>query len=428
MNADSDMRRWRRVWVVQEVFQKKTTVACGAKRLDLRAFTNLWKSFAQFDMESVRDVFPDDTISLPVRLLWSRALGASVGNFNAVEDDEEIDDRPPLLIKMISYRECEATDPRDKIYGVLGLPTQRGHEDLIAFTPNYDLSAQDLYKEFARYFISKGWLLQVLENCRQSSPTQVPGLASWAPDWSVNKYTCPIVWFDGYVERKDRFSAAGDLQRSFSFSSNGDGLALEGTLVSRIKGTTSIVGPEEYGWSEHVTVVLEGLLLFTGRDISEWPYPGDRPRSLRAFDVEGPRFEMEQPYIWSGTKKQAFDRCSYAKTKGNPRNEFPQSASAFKRQAWNPVDTPSRVARSFTLMVGRRFGVSSDGYIGAVPGDTRENDWICVFFGIRVPFIVREQENGFTLIGDCYVSGLMQGEAVQRIEEGTLEASTITLI
>jgi hypothetical protein len=426
MDADEDMRRWRRVWVVQEVFQKKTTVACGAKRLDFRALTNLWKSFAQLDMYTVDEIFPDDSISLPVRLLWSRALGASVGNFNAVQENAEIEIRPPLLMKMISYRECEATDPRDKIYGVLGLPAHRGHEDLIAFTPNYDLSAQDLYKEFARYFISKGWVLDVLENCRQSSQTQVPGLASWAPDWSVNKYTAPITWFDSQLTRKDKFSAAGDLQ--LSFSSNGDGLAFEGTLVSRIKGTTSIMGPEEYGWSEHPTVVLEGLLLVTGQDISDWPYPGDRARSMHVFDEEGPSFELEEPYICGGTKKRAFDGVTVARTKGNSRNEISPSKTPIFRQARTPVDIPSKVARSFTLLVGRRYSVSSDGYVGAVPGDTRENDWICVFFGMPVPFIVREQENGFTFIGDCYISGLMQGEVVKRVEEGTLEVSTITLI
>ncbi|CAI6337710.1 unnamed protein product [Periconia digitata] len=59
----------------------------------------------------------------------------------------------------------------------------------------------------------------------------------------------------------------------------------------------------------------------------------------------------------------------------------------------------------------------SVGYQQIEPGDT-----IAVLFGSRVPFILRkvesEVENGYRLIGDCYIHGLMDGEAIQMWKDG----------
>jgi hypothetical protein len=88
--------------------------------------------------------------------------------------------------------------------------------------------------------------------------------------------------------------------------------------------------------------------------------------------------------------------------------------------------------RILMVLRGRKVCVSYDGYIGIVSMQTKADDWICVFHGTDVPFIVREHEDGYILIGDCYVQGLMQGlmqgEVVKKLEEGVLEAHTITLV
>jgi hypothetical protein len=52
-----------------------------------------------------------------------------------------------------AYRPCEATDPRDKIYVGLGLLGGQRQEGVLASKPNYDVTAQALYTEFARCWI-----------------------------------------------------------------------------------------------------------------------------------------------------------------------------------------------------------------------------------------------------------------------------------
>ena len=41
-------------------------------------------------------------------------------------------------------------------------------------------------------------------------------------------------------------------------------------------------------------------------------------------------------------------------------------------------------------------------------------DKIVVFRGARVPYVIRELENGnYNLIGECWVQGMMEGEALE---------------
>ena len=56
---------------------------------------------------------------------------------------------------------------------------------------------------------------------------------------------------------------------------------------------------------------------------------------------------------------------------------------------------------------------TSTGYIGLAPHGTREGDLIFVVMGAEVPFILRPYDDGYELIGEAYVQGVMTGEAIQ---------------
>ncbi|KAE8453238.1 hypothetical protein EG329_011305 [Mollisiaceae sp. DMI_Dod_QoI] len=68
---------------------------------------------------------------------------------------------------------------------------------------------------------------------------------------------------------------------------------------------------------------------------------------------------------------------------------------------------------------GRRFGITSHGRFCLVPRKAAANDLICIPFGSRVPFVFRKKESYFENIGECYVHGIMHGEACTKgvIEE-----------
>ena len=66
-------------------------------------------------------------------------------------------------------------------------------------------------------------------------------------------------------------------------------------------------------------------------------------------------------------------------------------------------------------------------YIGLGPSTMQKGDIICILFGGRVPFVLRSRSgpvresfntgDGFTLVGECYVHGLMDGQTTQEAEE-----------
>jgi hypothetical protein len=65
---------------------------------------------------------------------------------------------------------------------------------------------------------------------------------------------------------------------------------------------------------------------------------------------------------------------------------------------------------------------SETGYLGLGPIDMLPGDIVCIFLGGTVPFIVRPREGcGYQLIGECYVHGVMFGEAMETISEDNLE-------
>lgn len=62
-----------------------------------------------------------------------------------------------------------------------------------------------------------------------------------------------------------------------------------------------------------------------------------------------------------------------------------------------------------------RFGRTRDGKIGWMPLVAQEGDQICVFDGMGFPYVIRRKEGAgekYMLVGECYISKLMDGEAL----------------
>jgi hypothetical protein len=66
--------------------------------------------------------------------------------------------------------------------------------------------------------------------------------------------------------------------------------------------------------------------------------------------------------------------------------------------------------------------------MGLTPPKVQVDDLVCIFIGASTLFVVREMEDGyFRLVGECYIHGLMAGEAMDDLLTGKLKERTITL-
>lgn len=70
----------------------------------------------------------------------------------------------------------------------------------------------------------------------------------------------------------------------------------------------------------------------------------------------------------------------------------------------------------------RRFFITHDGSMGLAPTRSRKDDIVCVLYGCSVSIALREEEKGrFSFIGECFLHGFMDGEAIEILKAGDLE-------
>jgi hypothetical protein len=149
--------------------------------------------------------------------------------------------QPPIsLLSIIStFRMCSASDPRDKIFAFLGLAEKGRAESTLnhhILKADYRSSVQDVYITATVSMLETSGLA-VLSNVQDPSLTQVSGLPSWVPDFSVDLGR--LIHFE---DSSPPWAASGK-QRTAPFTITGDNhLVLEGTMIDTTSEVTSLKG------------------------------------------------------------------------------------------------------------------------------------------------------------------------------------------
>jgi hypothetical protein len=66
-----------------------------------------------------------------------------------------------------------------------------------------------------------------------------------------------------------------------------------------------------------------------------------------------------------------------------------------------------------SIWSSRAFFRTATGYIGLAPESAEPGDHVCVLLGYQVPIILRKFDEKYMFVGDSFVLGLVDGEAVQ---------------
>ncbi|KAH8660845.1 hypothetical protein BGZ60DRAFT_381584 [Tricladium varicosporioides] len=63
---------------------------------------------------------------------------------------------------------------------------------------------------------------------------------------------------------------------------------------------------------------------------------------------------------------------------------------------------------------GRRPFLTSEGYLGLGPASVQQGDIVAIIYGAEVPMVFRKASGvKYLLIGEAYVDGIMDGEAME---------------
>lgn len=398
-------RDWfERVWTVQEAAApvKTKTVQCGDSRID-------WWSFvaaAKFLTHAI--IRPDLKMYLPeVSPLRSNSMR---GLFNLDHLQRFIESgryHTDLLGILANYRYYKATDPRDKVYALLGLVTETMTD---ISTCDYFLDTPTVYLQVAKHCVLHRGSLECLGYCNPSLRNSE--LPSWVPDWRYPGVRHP---FAKWSKHKPDFGDP-DLVDKRIYSSSADV-----TSQKRHLSISIFQNPKLFNEGIRIGEVMTAGLPFYQNAIH-----GFESDILRGWEPEN----LQLVYGPTGeTNFEAFSHTIVADVA--KRGSLRERGYAVDWNFWRSVKdfthppTSSRLRVEWGSLlfatVGRSFVLSDHGYMCLAPGETRPGDQICVLFGGHVFYILRPVGACWSFIGECYVHGLMDGEAMSLLANGTFE-------
>ncbi|GAB1317419.1 hypothetical protein MFIFM68171_07629 [Madurella fahalii] len=303
--------------------------------------------------------------------------------------------------------------------------------------PAYDRPVEAVYTEYAVKCMRDDGDLGVLSEVEDGSARRLPGLPSWVPDFSAPMARSPLAKRGaGGGGDECVYSASGRRATASPRWSGGELLVLSGFEMDEIAALSSR--------EEAADVEIRG-----DAKPREWAamieplpatYPAAAPGGARTEDAlwrtligdRDAQGRCPAPAAY-GTYYEAFRRVLRLNAEldrlaaaggwdGGPRARDELLAE----HGIPPADLPRLLAEKGEFMrllsetlLERRLFVTKKGYLGAGPLSARVGDAVYVLAGGHVPFVLRkraggEEEGTWRLIGDCYVHGVMHGEALER--------------
>ncbi|KAK4031975.1 heterokaryon incompatibility protein-domain-containing protein [Parachaetomium inaequale] len=178
---------WLRTWTVQEILlSTEAVIVAGTYSMD-------WDRFcAGIDYGLAIGVWNPvllgvvlDPVVIPY--LSMRSLRKQRRSFRQppVSRPSTTAPAPALLDLLIQCRFRQASDPRDKVYALLGIKdvSQNRQASVLGIEPDYGLSASEVYCHTARQLLLQSGNLNILGACTATTSQELP---SWVPDWSTN--------------------------------------------------------------------------------------------------------------------------------------------------------------------------------------------------------------------------------------------------
>jgi hypothetical protein len=358
-------RPWfKRAWCYQEsVLAQTSLLHCGSFTTAGDDMFALCACLQYLDLQ--RD-FPSLSFTATE---WTGHLAAMFHTVTNMKEhgQEELFDILQILTKR---RGVGATDSRDLIYSLLGVA-----KDVEDIKPDYTLSVNEVFISTAFHIIRGRHDLALLGRVLEPSAE----LPTWVPDWRSSTFD----WAFSVVSNK-YYNATGSSWAFPEPTESLNTLQLQGLRVNNIDLFMDYTYSR--GWKIALYDLASSLARQTGckkayKHTNE-PWDCALFRTLTG-DL------MKTPQGWKRWSRRSFNHMMQGKLQ--------------IKMAKQGLDLQEH---------HRQFFITQDKRIGLAPLHARQGDVVCLLFGGEVPLLLREAENGYTFVGECYVHGLMDGEGL----------------
>ncbi|KAI2624156.1 heterokaryon incompatibility protein-domain-containing protein [Hypoxylon sp. NC1633] len=448
-----------RRWVLQELaLARKAEVVYGVPRMPWSNFADAIAIFIK-SQDKIRPILVktsqenaahswERSIADGVKNLGANALVDFTNNLFRRSEDGDIQQRMMTMEVLVSsLLAFEATDPRDTIYAVLSLAKDtyhlstdsNGNKKYLDFdqklSPDYKgKSLLAVYTDFIEYCIETSKSLDILLRHWASIGRQ-ENLPSWIPLIQNSSHGTPSQRVlgrtngDSFVGISHRtshrnYSATLDLAPEYAFGpippDGSSKKTSKKTLKEQYDGHLSIKGLRIGTIKMLVARAANGMIFaeafkIAGFDYEWWniheQWAEEKPRVPEGFwrtivADRGPN--GSNPPSWYS--RACMDCLHNLKSGGHL---LPEEVISLPKASKIAKDFLERVKDVIWERKFARVQLGKGRYTyGLMPTDTKETDIICVLFGASVPVVLRPQGECFTMVGECFVYGMMEGEAV----------------
>ena len=392
---------WTRLWCVQEIaLCPQATVVMGKWQIPWETVLKAKINHSRHDEECCAGI----ANQMPAKYTY---FADHVLNLSQRFDLTDMDQ----TVRSLRYKLCK--DPRDKIYGLLGLLWKNPKAK---FFPNYSLPVGALYTQYTKEVIeqSNGDLLFLTGSGLGSDHFQMP---SW-----VRNFAAPLDAAEASHEQTRHrvyiFYSASSQTNSEAKVIGNDILSLSGSFVDRIETVSTPLQHRDWAcildavrnWAE-----IAGIL-----SLDKKIEPGSIQdcfwRTVMA-DLIPVGVSISSPWSRIATP---IDRSV---------SQWFFDAKARLEEGHEPILSAS-VHALWIASHGRCFFRTEKGHLGLCFPHTKPGDEVWVLAGGNVPFVLRRPEatgamvkthvdvtQGLKMVGECYLHGFMDGEGFARDRE-----------
>jgi hypothetical protein len=438
---------WGRIWVLQEItLPENAEFVCGTKRITrrrcsaaLNAYCALWSTLITKEIQSLTPYQREIVISI-----FQHRPNIMLSSWNIYRYS-----RFPLAallratcVGSINLRHhgphhLESTDPRDKIFALLGLAADREKLKDLGVFPDYTKSCKETYTTVMAALLQQGHI-SLLSLCQ--IPKLQSDLPSWVPDWSRSATDMLQDVENDHITLYPKFSASGVWSRHSGITIvQKDGVIGEISVVCQVYDEIYEVGFFPSRASSHEVPLLETflwpiqwlaeILRLTYYDKQGYGEFSDRLRAAARTSIGGVGYNQDTQLV--RVRDDRFleavvllrDGIKYITgnhIKLGVRQLLADKAvgDRLKSRIAGPVNLGSEIIGK---SLGRLPFITRKGHLVLSSEYVERGDFVALIGGAQVPFILRCRSGGqYQLIGEAYVDGIMDGEAIENFKCGNV--------
>lgn len=407
---------WGRMWMFQEVvLASNAIVHCGRHEAPWNYFKWLHEVTSQrsfWEEFEVEHTWVNDLRRALFRISLFSIPREAAQDINAVS---------------IPTRRLQATDPRDKIYGLMGVCQE------LAKTVKVDYAApvRDVYTDFAKGQIESEGELYTLLTAGLWTPENGEdlGIPSWVPDLRGTGGVDTRYLGAAYLGRYNADGNGGSTP-FFAFSTQ-DGynvLEVEALVLDSVQVRKKFDNTDE---QHHKDLIDSFCRSADGREFS-----ASRLRQFFEATAFGKAIHSSGTKEGDKKAKKSLQKLALGLFETLQHLYGPQQAFIGFLESFRDVglelldEDASQLSPEFgpeelhhdeleylyrTRSSGDEASTlfsTENGCIGIGPHSLKQGDLVAIVRGSRVPLVLRRQHNYFRLVGPSYVFNVMQGQAI----------------